>query len=185
MKTCPICHAGAFDDAQICFGCLQRYGEHEERGVPIASSPSREIASSTTGRCREKSLIEAGKADGQLQVRSSFISAEKSVERGKSLQMNEKHARQDVVIRFELPGFVPEAREVAAETGISFRYRGGVEKCSFLRNDTSKEDLSNEMVVRVAPDVFPEQRKRSRAGYTQGNHARVDQSGNTPVPLVR
>lgn len=25
MKTCPICGAGAFDDAQVCYGCLYHY----------------------------------------------------------------------------------------------------------------------------------------------------------------
>ena len=27
MKTCPTCGARAFDDAEVCFGCLHRYGE--------------------------------------------------------------------------------------------------------------------------------------------------------------
>lgn len=26
MKTCPICGARAFDDAEVCYGCLHRYG---------------------------------------------------------------------------------------------------------------------------------------------------------------
>ena len=25
MKTCPVCKAVAFDDAEICYGCLYRY----------------------------------------------------------------------------------------------------------------------------------------------------------------
>lgn len=25
MKTCPICQAVAFDDAQTCFGCMHRF----------------------------------------------------------------------------------------------------------------------------------------------------------------
>lgn len=25
MKTCPICHAVAFDDAPVCYGCLHRF----------------------------------------------------------------------------------------------------------------------------------------------------------------
>ena len=29
MKTCPICGAGAFDDAQVCYGCLHRFSEGE------------------------------------------------------------------------------------------------------------------------------------------------------------
>lgn len=30
MKTCPVCHAVAFDDAAICFGCMHRYDSREE-----------------------------------------------------------------------------------------------------------------------------------------------------------
>ena len=31
MKTCPTCGARAFDDAEVCFGCLHRYGEEPVR----------------------------------------------------------------------------------------------------------------------------------------------------------
>ena len=27
MKTCPICGAGAFDDAKVCYGCLHRFSD--------------------------------------------------------------------------------------------------------------------------------------------------------------
>lgn len=30
MKTCPICKARAFDDAQVCYGCLHRFAEGED-----------------------------------------------------------------------------------------------------------------------------------------------------------
>ena len=32
MKVCPICHAVAFDDATLCFGCMYRYDEDEGAG---------------------------------------------------------------------------------------------------------------------------------------------------------
>lgn len=42
MKTCPICHAVAFDDAQICFGCMYRYEKaQEEPGGPFANVDAR------------------------------------------------------------------------------------------------------------------------------------------------
>ena len=37
MKTCPICHAVAFDDAQICYGCLHRF-DAEEAPRPAAEA---------------------------------------------------------------------------------------------------------------------------------------------------
>lgn len=27
MKTCPVCRAVAFDDAEVCFGCMHRFEE--------------------------------------------------------------------------------------------------------------------------------------------------------------
>ena len=33
MKTCPICHAVAFDDALVCFGCMHRYETTQESQV--------------------------------------------------------------------------------------------------------------------------------------------------------
>ena len=37
MKTCPICHAVAFDDALVCFGCMYRYDlSQEETDRPFA-----------------------------------------------------------------------------------------------------------------------------------------------------
>ena len=38
MKTCPICGARAFDDAEVCYGCLHRY-EGAEAGVPGPVAP--------------------------------------------------------------------------------------------------------------------------------------------------
>lgn len=27
MKTCPVCGARAFDDAEVCYGCLYRFSD--------------------------------------------------------------------------------------------------------------------------------------------------------------
>ena len=41
MKTCPTCGARAFDDAEVCFGCLHRYGEEPVRpNVAMPTMPS-------------------------------------------------------------------------------------------------------------------------------------------------
>ena len=48
MKTCPTCGARAFDDAEVCFGCLHRYGEEPVRpNVAMPTMPS----SPGTGHC--------------------------------------------------------------------------------------------------------------------------------------
>lgn len=43
MKTCPVCRAVAFDDAEVCFGCMHRFEEGtaepnpEPEPEPVAS----------------------------------------------------------------------------------------------------------------------------------------------------
>lgn len=39
MKTCPICHAATFDDAETCFGCLHRFEEEEPPAAPMPANP--------------------------------------------------------------------------------------------------------------------------------------------------
>ena len=29
MKVCPVCEAKAFDDAEVCYGCLHRFSDSE------------------------------------------------------------------------------------------------------------------------------------------------------------
>ena len=36
MKTCPVCHAVAFDDATTCFGCMHRFDTDPYDGRPLA-----------------------------------------------------------------------------------------------------------------------------------------------------
>lgn len=31
MKTCPVCQAKAFDDAEVCYGCLHRFESEREQ----------------------------------------------------------------------------------------------------------------------------------------------------------
>lgn len=40
MKVCPICHARAFDDAKVCFGCMHRFGEESARVLPAPAAPA-------------------------------------------------------------------------------------------------------------------------------------------------
>lgn len=34
MKECPICGARAFDDAEVCYGCLHHYGDEGGGDAP-------------------------------------------------------------------------------------------------------------------------------------------------------
>ena len=38
MKTCPICQAATFSDADVCFGCLHRFEDGEPASDPPAQT---------------------------------------------------------------------------------------------------------------------------------------------------
>ena len=35
MRICPVCHARAFDDAEICYGCMHRFGIKDAAASPV------------------------------------------------------------------------------------------------------------------------------------------------------
>ena len=39
MKACPVCHAIAFDDAIVCYGCLHRFDDADAAALEAASIP--------------------------------------------------------------------------------------------------------------------------------------------------
>jgi hypothetical protein len=39
MKECPVCKAGSFDDAEVCYGCLHRFEPGEGVVAAIAGGP--------------------------------------------------------------------------------------------------------------------------------------------------
>ncbi len=40
MKECPVCKAGSFDDAEVCYGCLHRFEPGEGVVAAIAGGPT-------------------------------------------------------------------------------------------------------------------------------------------------
>ena len=35
MRVCPVCHARAFDDAEVCYGCMHRFSGREPAAAPM------------------------------------------------------------------------------------------------------------------------------------------------------
>lgn len=38
MRVCPVCHARAFDDAEVCYGCMHRFSGKEPAAAPMPGS---------------------------------------------------------------------------------------------------------------------------------------------------
>lgn len=43
MKTCPICSAIAFDDQEICFGCLHSFKKDELSAEVVGIAPNTHV----------------------------------------------------------------------------------------------------------------------------------------------
>ena len=43
MKTCPVCRARCFDDMEVCYGCLHRFGIDDCGGSDVFSHVEDEI----------------------------------------------------------------------------------------------------------------------------------------------
>ena len=68
MKTCPVCHARAFDDAEVCFGCLHRFAAAEPN-TSCAAMPK-------SGSIRGASPAAAGGASAAEGAASAMAAAE-------------------------------------------------------------------------------------------------------------
>ena len=68
MKTCPVCHARAFDDAEVCFGCLHRFAAAEPNAL-CAAMPK-------PGSIRGASPAAAGGASAAEGAASAMAAAE-------------------------------------------------------------------------------------------------------------
>lgn len=42
MKACPVCGARAFDDAEVCYGCLHQFGSEDAQGLAQVAAPIEE-----------------------------------------------------------------------------------------------------------------------------------------------
>lgn len=63
MKTCPVCAAKAFDDAEVCYGCLHRFEEGEarasvaERSAEHPNDVARDAAEKTVAAPTEPAAV--------------------------------------------------------------------------------------------------------------------------------
>lgn len=124
MKTCPVCGAHAFDDAETCFGCLHRFEEWINEaarleGEPSSSSSPVPHACSSTVKTTKMSLVASGEASaapsaaavaappaapgGESGATSSDAAAEapKGM-RGEPFDLSEAEGSQEEVVPIEL-----------------------------------------------------------------------------------
>lgn len=151
MKTCPVCHARAFDDAQMCFGCLHRFDEPSQ---PVATA--RPVGRPQPAPCP----FSGGKPDGPAvrtapRVRGDASSAAPRLE-GPPLD------GLGWVVRFEFPGCA-SVEEVQGGAAHVVRIGG-----------TGQEELHpKSLVVSLRPDESASGRQDQPAAMVRGSHVRA------------
>lgn len=68
MKTCPVCEAKAFDDAEVCYGCLHRFSEDEARLEPIVSADTCAVQVAAASAAEAPDLVPAAAAPPQASI---------------------------------------------------------------------------------------------------------------------
>lgn len=113
MKTCPVCHAGAFDDAQVCFVCLHRFDELAEGGFsggsPLAAAPEGKpdaaAADEAQGTgCENEKIVEAVSASA---IAPHASEREETRFERKSDDAAAKLVSGVLLLQIEVPGFLP------------------------------------------------------------------------------
>ncbi|WP_087881572.1 hypothetical protein [Arabiibacter massiliensis] len=161
MKTCPICHARAFDDAEVCFGCLHRFAD-EPRPVPVPrpAPPAGAALEEGLAKVREAAPIRASGAPRPAPCPFQGARAVPETVHAVPVMRGEPAgaARIDErgwVVRFEFPGFSP----IEGASG------------SPVRTARIGDAGIEELVVSLKPSAAPD----ASAHPGRGVHARVEE----------
>lgn len=147
MKTCPICKAGAFDDAEVCYGCLHRFSQRDEtvRNItagqvlvsPDSAGEQIKGAAETERHCESTQAASAAAAPGQFGGQPTVDGpcgagvAEPVAEPARVKAVDIPVRNADVVVRIEL--VETASRAVRIEGAEGGRASASVDECAVLR----------------------------------------------------
>lgn len=122
MKTCPICHARAFDDAEVCYGCLHRFAD--DRSAPTASKKEDSIED---GLAKVRSVLAESRASrasqstpcpfsggGSVPLVARAVPAVGEGAGGAACSLDPPPSDAGWIVRFEFPGFAPVEGQAGA-----------------------------------------------------------------------
>lgn len=139
MKTCPTCGARAFDDAEVCFGCLHRYGEEAARPATGPTPPVSAMSSVST----------PGPPSASAGSRCPAMRPEVSPERAKPRVAEPPRDEAGWTVRFELPGYASVVESGGQAGGFVVRFRRDGEAGA---RENSRERVPRGTHARDAPD---------------------------------
>ncbi|HIY82350.1 hypothetical protein [Rubneribacter sp.] len=209
MKVCPTCGAGAFDDAEVCYGCLHRYQEGGPGQGPGAPDAGRPRPVEAAGVAEAPAAVAAGEGPAlraplpsgavaatlRPEVLQPTVAREASGECGllASGDPSEREAAGGVgdvrdellfgrfgwTVRFELPGFAPL---LDGEEGSSAGGASRSTRCALLRQDAKLRDDSDcGLIIRFQPEAVREAGEGRRRRPVRGSHAKAAAAGTGGV----
>ena len=193
MKTCPVCRSMAFDDAEVCYGCLDRYQEEggpcdsarPATGQASVAAPQRQQAAVAAGRLGEGARLEAPPVAKAMQdearVMDVAVRPNAPADRA-GANGEERKAVQGApldgtgwVVRFEIPGFVPVSFESdPSGDGAGSRPSPHPDRCALLRDDAaSAVNQPGGVIVRFQPQLVSAAEDGRPRRLARGSHARA------------
>ncbi len=76
MKTCPVCSATTFDDMEVCYGCLHRFGSEEPATEVAQVAPAAGEALQPALAVGEATLPELATGEAAQPVPAAGIAAQ-------------------------------------------------------------------------------------------------------------
>lgn len=135
MKTCPVCKARAFDDAQVCYGCLHKFSQQETANYQVFSPTSHAMG-----------VNDSAKANGLHPVETARVPAVRMQECEEASAVGKTLVRQnvsvpgrdaDIVVRIE---FVEPAKGQSSPGSVNVEVSP---ECNLLRRGRPARVIDN------------------------------------------
>ena len=136
MKTCPVCKARTFDDAEVCYGCMHRFG----------STPTEVLA-------------DAGGWEPEEGVSLGRLAAHETKPQMESPAEEERVAGHAALV--EAP--VPDKEGTSGEHDVRSEGRHAAERARCLSGGISAQESRRELTHREAQPVEGTLRRSTRA----------------------
>lgn len=160
MKVCPVCKAGAFDDAKVCYGCLHRFTDEPPKKPAASTLEFGGLAAcDTKGALTDKKASENDKSESDKQFKPENDKQFKPESDRQFAQDAEQEVMADAVpLLADVQG---EKKDICAQVSL----------------DGKQDDkTSNELVIRIELPVFMSREEAARTAVERimprGNHVR-------------
>lgn len=98
MRVCPVCHARAFDDAEVCYGCMHRFSGKEPAAAPM---PGGAHKGGTVGPLPQEAQMRAQAASSGANAASLADARQAALMKGRSAEQLQRPLPGDGVSGIE------------------------------------------------------------------------------------